>query len=231
MFSPEFEMFFNKDISNRLLYDYASKAPVTIDSVFNQLPSIQIREYQVDSKLDQFLNVFYDIFSSLGDILGGAGSLIGAGMDNLKKDFMGSMKKLGKQFKDIMTEMMDFLIGQGKYEHGPSFLLDSNGNCRWDDAVAGAAAGAVLGGPVGAIAGFAFGAAGSAPPIDTFIEKFPFIMYYKLQSYSTLNVYELPCVLDGMWSTKGSAGWGVDGFALVDYVGGKKENGKESILS
>lgn len=38
-------MLFNKDISNRLLYDYNSKNKITIDSLFNQLPSIQIREF------------------------------------------------------------------------------------------------------------------------------------------------------------------------------------------
>lgn len=221
VFSPEFEMFFNKDISNRLLYDYTSLAPVTIDSVFNQLPSIQIREYQVDSKLDQFLNVFYDVFSSLGDILG-------QGIDSLKKDgVQAAMKKVLGQLKNVIGELKDFLIGQGKYENGPSFMLDSNGNSRWDEAIADAKTGAQLGGPAGAAVGFAVGAAGSIPPpIDTFIEKFPFIMYYKLQSYSTLNVYELPCALDGMWSTKGGAGWGVDGFALTNLM-----KGKDSMLS
>jgi hypothetical protein len=52
MRSPEFGLYFNKDISNKLLYDYDSKDPITIDSFFNQLPGIQIREFQVDSKLD-----------------------------------------------------------------------------------------------------------------------------------------------------------------------------------
>jgi len=40
MYSPDFEMLFNKDISNRLLYDYNNKNKITIDSFFNQLPSI-----------------------------------------------------------------------------------------------------------------------------------------------------------------------------------------------
>ena len=39
-------MFFNKDISNKLLYDYNSKKePITIDSFLNQLPGMQIREF------------------------------------------------------------------------------------------------------------------------------------------------------------------------------------------
>ena len=37
MSSPEFGMFFNKDISNKLLYDYGhgNSDPITIDSFFN----------------------------------------------------------------------------------------------------------------------------------------------------------------------------------------------------
>lgn len=52
MRSPEFGLLFNKDISNQLLYDYDSTNPITIDSFFNQLPGMQIREFQVDAKLD-----------------------------------------------------------------------------------------------------------------------------------------------------------------------------------
>lgn len=64
MRSSEFGLLFNKDISNQLLYDYNSTEPITIDRFFNQLPGMQIREFQVDAKLDQFINLFFELFQS-----------------------------------------------------------------------------------------------------------------------------------------------------------------------
>lgn len=35
----------------------------------------------------------------------------------------------------------------------------------------------------------------------------PFLLYYKLQSYFTTNIYELPCRLEQAFDLDGSAGW------------------------
>lgn len=39
------------------------------------------------------------------------------------------------------------------------------------------------------------------------ILDFPFMMYYKLMSYYTTNVYELPCKIDTAFDNQGSSGW------------------------
>jgi len=38
--SPEFGLYFNKDMSNKLLFDFESDKKITIDSFFNHLPSV-----------------------------------------------------------------------------------------------------------------------------------------------------------------------------------------------
>lgn len=164
MRTPDFGMYFNKDISNRLLYGYESKDTVTIDNFFDMLPGVQIREFQVDSKLDQFLNFFYDIFKQ------GAGSIgdIGEMFSSWDK-FKSKVGNIGQALKAVKQ----FLIGEGAFVNGPNFMVDKNGVSRWSEAAQGAAqgaaAGAVVGGPVGALVGAAAGAAAGKPPIDTFI--------------------------------------------------------------
>ena len=37
---PDFGLFFDKDISNQLLYDYNSKEKITIDSFLNKIPGV-----------------------------------------------------------------------------------------------------------------------------------------------------------------------------------------------
>ena len=65
---PNFGIYFNKDISNKVLYSYLKADDsgkydsITIDSFLDQLPSMQIREFQVDSRLDQFINLFFELF-------------------------------------------------------------------------------------------------------------------------------------------------------------------------
>lgn len=56
-------------------------------------------------------------------------------------------------------------------------------------------------------------------------------MYYKLQSCSTLNIYELPCTIDSLWKTDGSSGWtGHNVMALSDYMG-KKDSMMGKVMS
>lgn len=224
---PDFGLFFDKDISNQLLYDYNSKEKITIDSFFNKIPGVQIREFQVDSKLDQFLNLFYDIFKSAGGIFDDIGKLV--------KDSEYRKKWIGK-LKDTVSAIKDFCTASGPYVNGPNLILDKRGNNRWEHAGSGAFTGAVvgtiIGGPgVGTAVGAAAGAVAADPPIDTFIQSFPFIMYYRLQSCTTTNVYELPCTLDSLWSTDGEAGWMGDNYLALSQFMGEKDGALRKVMS
>ena len=114
--------------------------------------------------------------------------------------------------------------------------MDKRGNNRWEHAGSGAFTGAVvgtiIGGPgVGTAVGAAAGAVLADPPIDTFIQSFPFIMYYRLQSCTTTNVYELPCTLDSLWSTDGKAGWMGDNFLALSQFMGEKDGALRKVMS
>lgn len=127
MKTPDFGMLFNKDISNRLLYDYDTKAKITIDSFFNMLPGVQIREFQVDSKLDQFLNLFYDIFKSVG---GNIGEMFKGGWD--------AIKEKASELSDALMTAKQFLCSEGPFVSGPNLMVDANGNNRWETAATAA---------------------------------------------------------------------------------------------
>lgn len=73
--SPEFGLLFNADMSNQLIYDYSTLKTVSIDRFFNQLPGMQIREFQVDAKLDQFINMFFELFQGAKSLFKGSSGL------------------------------------------------------------------------------------------------------------------------------------------------------------
>ena len=54
---------------------------------------------------------------------------------------------------------------------------------------------------------------------------FPFTMYYRLQSCTTLNIYELPYTGQDMYSSDGNDGWKGKYIALKDLTGGGEGGG------
>lgn len=208
MRSPEFGMFFNKDISNRLLYGYGKKDPITIDRFLDQLPGMQIRELQVDSKLDQFINLFFQLFQ---------------GAKGLFKEFKikdaipvgenEARDRWFKMFKDVLAACWNYCTCQGEFaEYGKANIMrDADGNSRWkkydhpaDKAMTG------------------FNRSDSASRFrDAYLLDFPFTMYYRLHSCTTLNIYELPYVGQDMYSSDGNDGWKGKYMALRDITGGE----------
>lgn len=214
MRSPEFGLYFNKDISNKLLYDYDSKDPITIDSFFNQLPGIQIREFQVDSKLDQFINLFFELFQSAKGLFKEfkLSDLVGVGNTAARSRWF-------DMIGEVLTTCWDYCTGQGKFINGPNmFFKDDDGTSRWS-----------LEGAVDkALSGLKSAVANNLSPsmnLDTYLMDFPFQMYYRLQSCTSTNIYELPYIGDQIWSTDGNDGWKDADFGLKDLTGGGKEQG------
>lgn len=114
-----------------------------------------------------------------------------------------------KMFKDVLATCWDYCTNQGDYADGPNIMLKAkNGDSRW--ANGGTKADYVLQGLQEA----------SPPNLDTYLIDFPFMMYYRLQSCTTLNVYELPYIGDQMYSSDGSGGWKDASMALKDMTGG-----------
>ena len=206
------------DISYRLKYqypflndgDFTSALDDNIPGmVFNTIPSMTIREYLPDTRLDQCINMFKDFFSSMGKAF--SSTTPGKKSDNKssdsgKKDESSSrMNKLTAAAKFFMEYMSG---GDG---NKISFLgdMDLTTNAelpirRYDpikDDDTNSAYGKVL--------------------------KWPFLLYYRLQSSLTTNIYEVPFVTDNkiVLEANGSAGWtsggdimSTGGFMVSDFL-------------
>ena len=206
--SDLFAKLIQSDISFRSLHGHGANLMTTTDgldawTIINSLPSVQVREYLPDLKIDQLMN----IGSGLTDLLGlatngmfsnagkafmdrinseGWGSIIAAGVDSVASGLL----RVGFNIVDLMSWFMN-----GKEYH---FAADANSDVK-------------------SYAELVQDHKDYKPywrknnvysdNAKHSIVDFPFMMYYKLLSYVTTNIYEFPCKIDEAYNIQGSAGW------------------------
>lgn len=208
-----FKNYIDKDISHMLLFDKAgSKKSVSYQSIFNSLPGIQIREFLPDTKLDQCINFFGDCMDKMKDLWSQQSDLVGRdrayGTDakghkvrlspTERKAIVNSVEKgFFTKFKMVMSHAFDYLTG------------GVNPNIYTDMGIKSPRS--------------SYRFVGSKGP-DLLVLDFPYLLYYRLISCVTTNIYELPCVQTSkqLYSSDGSQGWPGAGFELL---------GKDSFLS
>ena len=220
-----FGKFLEEDISFKTLFDEGKKyihpddefysdeeakekASITIDSMLNSVPGIQIREYLPDTRLDQLFNPFSEVISVvLKQITNIAGTTDNI-MDLTKWVVNGGLKSFlsdetqVQKLKDTLSYVMDWLIcaqtanGRNlveKGEDGPRFnFLGGNQFNYWQDKDTKYQLNSYNVG---------------AEDINK-IFTLPYTIYYKLQSSVTTNIYELPMKIDTAFDVHGKEGWG-----------------------
>lgn len=218
-----YRKYVDKDISMRLLYqndmtDTLTKNSIKFDDLLNVIPGVQIREFLPDSKLDQVINFVNNVLNCLGDTV----------KDLLKKgeykDAVQTAAKAVEQkaqsaaqtIEQALSSMPDFAPWIGEYifsetkQHG----YYPAGESLWKDLI-----------DVGKYEyPFYHGEGDSAKPfgkMKSLMLALPYQIYFKLQSCTTTNIYEIPFNNESkqMYSSNGSPGWdGSSGFAasIVD---------------
>ena len=159
---------------------------------------MQIREFQVDAKLDQFINLFFELFQSAKTMFKEIklSDIVGMGSSGARDRWM-------TMIKDVIDACWNFCIGSEK----PNMMQEEGGTSRWSDKLKSK--------PDTVIKALK-SQSSSDLDLDTYLLEFPFLMYYRLQSCTTLNVYELPYVNDQIYSSDGSGGWKDADFGLAD---------------
>lgn len=164
-------------MSFKLLYGKQDNTkPLNIDDIISTLPGISIREFLPDTRLDQCLDFFKDMFSAMSEVIMSAKDVGG-------KTDIDKQKNLMEKIWDCAKFTVDYMTGNGDC----SFLSD------------------------------VFGGSGG---IRSYVHDFPFTLYYKLQSCTTTNIYEVPAMCEGkpiLWSD-GKPGWG-DGSDIMGAGG------------
>lgn len=126
---------------------------------------------------------------------------------------------------EVISAVWDYITCQGKFDGGPNLMQGKDGSSRWlknltavwDTACSG------LSRPPAT--------SGLTPDLNTYLMDFPFAMYYRLQSCTTLNIYELPYIGDLMWQSNGEEGWKDAQFGLKSLTGGGDSNDKGGMIS
>ena len=189
-----FGKFLEEDISFKTLFN--GKESITIDPMLNSIPGIQIREYLPDTRLDQLFNPFSDVISAvlkqLTNIAGAADDIMGLAkwvVDGGLKNFLSDETQVQK-LKDTLEYIMDWLICNQTSNNRNLVQKDIN-TPRFS---------------------FKYGNQLGSYNLDKlFIEKvftLPYMIYYKLQSSVTTNIYELPMKIDTAFDVHGKEGWG-----------------------
>ena len=200
------------DISFKLLYgpsdEYLKeRKSITVQDIFNTIPGVQIREFLPDTRLDQCINMFVDLFKNMTKLFTG---------DDNEENGSTSQQQVSKSdkeasiFKKIIEASwftMKYMVGA--YPDGdPSFLKDL---------------GNLPGTEFSTYQSSMFSGAG----IGDYVMKFPYILYYRLQSCVTTNIYEVPAVTSDktiMKSGGGMKGW-TDGGSDLMSIGGFRLSG------
>ena len=189
-----FGKFLEEDISFKTLFN--GKESITIDPMLNSIPGIQIREYLPDTRLDQLFNPFSDVISAvlkqLTNIAGAADDIMGLAkwvVDGGLKNFLSDETQVQK-LKDTLEYIMDWLICN-QTSNNRNLVQKDIDTPRFS---------------------FKYGNQLGSYNLDKlFIEKvftLPYMIYYKLQSSVTTNIYELPMKIDTAFDVHGKEGWG-----------------------
>lgn len=213
---------FSKDLTYKLLYPYGDDGTIKPDKIsfgdlMNAMPGIQIREFLPDSKLDTVINILNEIIDALGDNvtklikeqkLEEAFKSAAAALEEKAKVAGKTFEKLFQNLDELLPWMMEYVFGETK----PKTKLNLPGNKSL--------ATYLFSDPKNKDE-FPFyssisGANNKFELAKSLMLRLPYQIYYKLQSCTTTNIYEIPFSGDKkiMHSSSGSAGWdGASGFA------------------
>lgn len=207
------------DISFKLLYGRnpdgsPAKTSISITDILNAIPGIQIREFLPDTRLDQCINMFIDLFASMKKLFSGEKDST-EGSSESKEPKNEKESKLFNKITNAAWYTMKYMVGATD----PDFFDDlavpndlpfsSYNNDIYNSFKM-------------------FGKATKSP--GYYVMTFPFTLYNKLQTCVTTNLYEVPAAQSsktilasggGMqgWTDGGSDFMSAGGFRISELLG------------
>lgn len=226
---PEsYKKIFNEDIANQLLYPrkyWHGNRNITFDNILEYMPTIEIREFLPDTKLEQFLDFFGKILDVLMDKITGSKD-----KNNATNSKDGDKKEGGFEFSKAFS--IDGIVNAGKavdnyirnvinmcfnYLSPGQNELDTTDNLFFKNGVNRFNTPKMM--------MFADDFNMYYTPDDKKLERvlmhdFPKLMYYKLQSITNSNVYVIPNNLSDklIYSSNGHNGWEGAGISISQEV-------------
>ena len=168
----------NKDISYELLYSgqnqYVQRR-ITIQTLLNSIPSIQIREYLQDAKL----NMVFDLFQQFGN---GWTDGTTSG-EKAKEENENSKQPLSAVLSGIGLRVWNFI--KAVTRDFDKIMLDAASD------------------QINNVATFYINSENDSPIRTKSVLNFPYMLYYRLMSTTTTNIYEVPYNGQIMYESQG----------------------------
>lgn len=176
---------------------------IGLPDILNHIPGIQIREFLPDTRLDQCINMFVDFFKNMTKLFTNSDEKKGTdGKEQPKESASETIEKFAKKLLAASWFTVKFMAGKTN----PDFYSATDMKVEFDNLKSQPASGSP----------------------EMYIMQFPYNLYYRLQSCTTTNIYEIPAVSDDkaiLHSGDGTAGWGggddvmtAGGFRISDIL-------------
>ena len=195
------EQYITNDISYQSIIKPYTSADIDINTLFNSIPSLQIREFLPDTRLEQALNFFNKIIETMTSVTKAVADEKEKAKNEKKPE-----PNIFERIKSVATTAIDFLTGQSEKNLytalSAEFFEESNNRLK------------------------AFSNLSNNK--QKYVLTFPYTLWYLMQSSRTNNIYEIPCLTDNkeLYNANGQAGWNTPaGFSLVGMLPGGGGNG------
>lgn len=200
------EINLKKDLSYRMLYGRNADGTinpgskeVTLTDILNAFPSIQIREYMPDSRLDQVLNFFTEMFKKSDEVTKKENTTSGDAKSTSGNSTTAESQN-NSGFFDKLIGVMNFIW---KYMVGTidtNFLKDIGSKIKQEAPLPGYTD----------VKNSGHG---------LYVLRIPALFYCGLQDCTTTNLYELPAMLKDkkMLESNGTAGWSNNRFNMTKF--------------
>ena len=203
---------FNDDISYKLLYSNDANGEHTNNSlqlsdVLNCIPGVSIREFLPDTRLDQCINMFVDLVSNMTKLFTSddkASTSNSGDVNNAKKSDEDSWATKFKKIMEAVWYTMKYMVGSTNPNFYDDLELTESNYLQFSNYN-------------NEIYTKVFGEQSKG----MYVMTFPYLLYYKLQSCVTTNIYEVPAITSDkrIISSSGKAGW-TDGGSDFMSAGG-----------
>lgn len=206
----------DNDISYKLLYgntpDIAgdkTESSLSLQSILSKMPGVQIREYLPDTRLDQCINIFTDLFKNMAALIKKNGDKKAAGDDKTKKNE--NDDSMIKKLWNVACFTIQYMVGATDPDFYNDMMSDDKMSFPFSSYKSSVCN--------------SRGKDGKTSP-GFYVMTFPYILYYRLQSCVTTNIYEIPgsdnnkCIIQ----SNGSKGW-TDGGSDFMSAGGFRVSG------
>lgn len=192
--------FMSSDIGHRLLYDFRQQNGILQngimpESILDNIPGLQIREYEPDTIIDQLINLVKDlgkIFSpTKKDKSEGAGKTAPSADTRPDAEQAKATESAENKFEKLIKKIQTMFSSTAFYEKVCSGAITDY------------------------IAGDIYNGASALE--DLAVLKFPMSLYYRIQSAVTTNVYEVPINIDTLYESNGTEGLNGDNAFRADF--------------